>query len=134
MRLCVFLFGPLALLLAGGCGDRRDAGPTGQLTGRVLLGDQALRSGTVIFVDAGGKETPTAINREGKYRVTGLAVGLAHITVVGHAPTPFGPGPQGPPDKLIIPPERYSRPAESDLTVEVRGGEQEHNIVMRPLR
>lgn len=111
----LLLTAPALLLLASGCGSGKPA--TGQVAGRVLLGDQLLGSGTITFVDALQKETPTAISPEGRYRVSRVAVGPARITLVTHAPTPFSKEPPAP---------------VRTTAYEVRRGEQEHDLVFEP--
>ncbi len=106
---------PALLLLACGCGTGAPA--TGQLTGKVLLGDQVARSGTITFVDAYGQETATAVSPEGKYRVSSVALGPAQVTFVNHSLTPFTKEPGGP---------TYT------TAYEVRREEREHDFVFQP--
>jgi len=117
MKRFLLLFGTSALLLlASGCGTSEPA--TGQVTGKVLLGDKLLHSGTVTFVDARKKETPTAISPDGRYRVSRVAVGTARVTLVSHPPSPF----------TKEEPISFTRTTACD----VRRGEQEHDLVFEP--
>ncbi len=110
---------PLLLLLVEGCGTSGPA--TGEVTGKVKLGDQLVRSGTVKFVDAQQKETSTAISPEGTYRVNRVAAGTAQVTLVSHPSNPFSRQPGGP---AMEPPRTK--------TCEVRGGRQEQDLVFDP--
>jgi len=117
MKHVLLLFGIPALLLACSCGTGEPA--SGQVTGKVLLGDKMLRSGTITFVDSRGKETPTAVSPEGRYRVSRVAVGPARVTLVNHPATPFSES------KEPVSPARTT-------AYEVRRGEQEHDLVFEP--
>jgi hypothetical protein len=124
----LFLSGSLLLFLAACGGDP----PTGRLTGKVLFDGEPVRSGSLTFVDARGKESHTAISPEGTYRVSRLAVGPARIAVAGHARNPFEEGHPPSADGPQALPARYARAETSRLAVEVRQGEQKHDIVMVP--
>jgi hypothetical protein len=104
------------LLLANGCGKSNPS--TAEVSGKVLLGEKLLHSGTITFVDSQKKERSTGISPDGSYRVNRLAVGPARITLVTHSSTPFI-------TKELPGPPRTT-------AYEVRRGEQEHDLVFDP--
>jgi hypothetical protein len=117
MKGILLLSAPLALLLLlNGCGMGEPA--TGQVTGKVLVGGEPLRSGTITFVDAQHQRAYSGISPEGKYRVSKLAPGPAQITLVNHPPTPFS----------SEPPMGATR----TIAYEVRTGEHENDLVFEP--
>lgn len=147
-RLAVVLL--LAAPAVGGCGKR--GGTT--VSGKVYYEGKPLTSGSVIFIDARGNTLPTVIRPDGSYQVVGVARGEAKIAVVSHARSPAGlrlggrgtspaaarlpatapPGheskaPQSRPPAI---PARYRDPDQSQLTCEVTGRDQSHDIELRP--
>src|SRR5258708_4267839 len=79
---CLFV-----MLAAAGCGCSQ---PKGRIDGKVLFRGKLLHSGTVMFVGADGDKSFAPISSEGVYKISGIAVGEAKISVVSHAGVPEG--------------------------------------------
>jgi hypothetical protein len=125
------LVGGLLLVLAVGCSFSGE----GKIKGKVLVGSKALTSGEVIFVGADGKRVTSGIGRDGSYRISRMSAGVTKIAVETHARAPEGLAhPRGAAvgaeegSSVTRIPDRYRDPATSGLTLDVRGGEQDHNI------
>jgi hypothetical protein len=129
LRSMLFVTVLVATLTSDGCsGDP----PTGILTGEVSFDGQLLRSGSINFVDAQGRVTSTGISPEGKYRVSKVPCGMVRIAVFSDPHVPEKMRPLGKSDQPIVLPARYGKSTESDLVVEVTGGAQQFDIVMKP--
>jgi hypothetical protein len=73
-----------AILICLGCGGK---GPTGDISGKVTYLDKPLPSGSVTFLDAGGKAVGSSpISSDGSYSAGGVPVGPVKILVT----TPAG--------------------------------------------
>jgi hypothetical protein len=129
----------LAFLLLAGCGP-----PTGTVSGKVTVGGNPLKGGSVSYVPPNGKGTQSSdIAEDGTYTVRNLPLGKAAIIVeTKSAAPPAAPGgvhmnmPAGAPNapgadagKRYVPiPDRYSQADTSGLSWEVKNGKQENNI------
>lgn len=107
---------------AAGCSNLVD------VRGEVTLDGQPLPDAQVMFVPAGGRPATGKTDAQGKFRLTtnsagdGLAPGSYTVTVTANkVEYQQQPGSEsGYVEKLIwLAPERYSRPAEANLTREV---------------
>ena len=126
------------VLFAAGCGNG-----TTDVAGKVTYKGKPVVYGTVVLVGSDGIPKSGAIQPDGSYRVSGVAVGAAKVTV--SSPRPPGSGPpakkQGrdadddkppadatpaPPEVIqnwVALPEKYADPGKSDLTATVKAGE-----------
>ena len=100
--------------------------------GEVKFDGELLHSGSINFVDAQGNVTSTAISREGKYRVSKVPCGMVRIAVFSDPPPEKLRPPREKDGLPIILPPRYGKPTESELVVEVTGGVQKFDIIMKP--
>jgi hypothetical protein len=140
-RVATCLLAAVALTTVAGCGCSPSVG---QINGTVSFDGKRLHSGTVTFIGADGKEAYGPISPDGEYRVSGVAVGEARISVVSRPavpeglrnfPNPAGPfagGPTAPPEEDVIIPSRYSDPQQSGLKCAVKRGKQDHLIDLTP--
>jgi hypothetical protein len=127
-----------AALAATGCAAR------GTVSGKVTYKKQPLSTGTVIFFGPNNSRASSQIGPDGTYTISGILAGPAKIAVSTPPPAP-APGMAmkmdaskmgGPADagkgaaqakSLTIPPQ-YNDPDKSNLTYEVKAGEQQHDI------
>jgi hypothetical protein len=137
-------------LLAAGCGN------TGTVSGKVSYKGQPLGGGTILFVAPGQKTVKSAIAPDGSYTISGIPAGTIKIAVETKsaqppdpealrrafpglpkgAPLPpeaannphFKTGPENKGGKYVWIPDHYGDPEKSNLTVEVTGGNQQHDI------
>jgi hypothetical protein len=138
----------LPLLLAGvaGCAESK-----GDVSGKVSFTGSPLPAGKITFICEGGnKPVLSADIREGKYEIKGVPVGPVKITVATYKPSkavdrPPGLGPTKrpgtnetppasptPPEKYVAIPPRYGQADRSNLTYDVKPGDQEHDIPLTP--
>jgi hypothetical protein len=118
----------------------------GTVRGKVYYGDELVRGGTVTFFCADGRAIPTGIRDDGNYVVDQVPLGNARIGVDTSALDPRRkrlyspppgkkvdlPGMSEPDPKLYVAiPPRYAAAATTDLTCEVTGGRQYHDIRMK---
>lgn len=121
------------VMLAGCCGRRVDLPPIADVSGTVTLDGAPLPNASVQFIPDAAKGTQGApavgfTDAAGKYElvtatVEGAIVGHHQIRVEARA------APKNEMDTLppLITPQRYSNPATSGLTAEVKAGE--NNVV-----
>jgi hypothetical protein len=146
IRFCTLLLGMLCL----GCGQGLDLAP---VSGRVTLDGKPVTQGEVTFIPEDGPSAFGSIGADGTFRLTtlnkddGALVGRHKVLILSTqvtggsvAPTSFeqemewakqGVASDG---KVLIPgkttwlvPEKYSRPDASDLTAEVKSGDNTLN-------
>jgi hypothetical protein len=131
------LFAGVVMTCVSGCGASKAV-----VSGKVSYKGKPLAMGTIYIVGADGIPVPAAIDSDGRYRIEGVAVGMAKIGVSSpKPPTPQmaaharkGRAPAAPPPEItnwFEIPEKYADPKTSDLTVELTGGEIVHNIDLR---
>ena len=129
----------VAVLTAAGCG-----GGTADVAGKVTFQGKPVVFGTVLVIGADGVPMAGAIQKDGTYRVSGVKLGAAKVTV--SSPPPPGSrkaaGRRGgrdvidderivaeePVDPELVRnwfpiPERYADPAKSDLATDVKPGQ-----------
>jgi hypothetical protein len=132
-----FLFATLALGCGGGDGVNRG----GKLTGKVTIDGKPVSAGEVIIYGADGKHSMSGkIRLDGTYTVLDPPLGACKLAVVTSTfkDVPPPTAKKGPVDHTdpktgewpiyVRTPERYEKPETSGLTVEVKGGDQEHNV------
>lgn len=138
--------GLLAALACTGCGG------VGELRGKVTYQNKALTSGTVMAQGKDGIARHGQIEKDGTYRIPGLPVGDAKITVYSPNPNPTPEGAEGaavPPDQVgarfqpktmkpsatptdwVPIPDHYADPEKSGLTAKVEKGVTTHNIDLK---
>jgi hypothetical protein len=138
----------LATLSLSGCGSGK--GPRALVKGKVIFSKQPVRSGTVSFIGADGRQGSGVIKDDGTYEVTDAPVGDVTITVtvpekpmgrIAMPPPPSGmkmppemdPGKGAGPGTQVTPiPDRYKTLEKSTLKYTVQRGDQEHDIEMTP--
>jgi hypothetical protein len=122
----------LAVLFAAGCG-RKDRLETAEVTGRVTVNGQPLTSGMVAFMCEQGPVAKGQISSDGSFRMdpydpsAGKGVVVGRYQVMISAPDPKAQAAVKGHDYGSIPsliPERYSVPATSGLTFEVKRGQR----------
>jgi hypothetical protein len=137
---------PLLALVVAGCGPA-----TGKVSGMVKVGDKPLPAGWVTFhSQAGTGEAVEVPIKDGHYTIPRMVVGPVKITLrtydaaaVPAAEVPKGVPPMpsdqikgkhaGPPPAFVPVPKKYADLKATDLEYTVTRGEQEHNIVLKPL-
>lgn len=131
-----------AVLAAAGCG----AG-TADVAGKVTFNGKPVVYGTVVVVGADGIPKSGAIQPDGSYKVSGVAVGSARVAVTSPKPpgsepprkrTPVSrdtidedkpqpePTPAAPPEVIqnwVSLPEKYGDPNKSEITLNVKSGQ-----------
>jgi hypothetical protein len=128
----------VVVLAAAGCG-----GGTADVAGKVTYQGKPVVFGTVLVIGSDGVPKAGAIQKDGTYRVSGVKLGAAKVTV--SSPPPPGSRKAAPregrdaadderrvADEPVDPelvkswfplPERYADPAKSDLTTDVKPGQ-----------
>src|SRR5262245_42614652 len=111
--------GRLALFLALGCGPRY-----GDVTGSVTYKGSPVAGGTITFYDAANRATSGAIQEDGTYTVSKVALGRARVTVVSPMDIPFKGMNEGAKMEKVAPkappvPIKYADAGQSGLTCEV---------------
>lgn len=128
----------LVLVLAVLAGCSGDKTTKNKISGTVKVGDKNA-SGTVAFVGSDGKEYESPIT-DGKYKINKIPTGEYKVLVKGAA------GLGGPPVKVESPEipnmpkttmgeaphARYAKADNGLPTLTVAGGDQEHNIELKP--
>lgn len=134
----------LMLFFGPGCGGG-GKGPSNVVTGKITLNGQPVM-GTVVFIGPDNKEVLGGVSAgTGEYRVDNPATGLNKILVRGlggaGAPGPAGkpmvaPGGKDPANMVggqgVPPPAKYGSVKTSDLTFNVTGGQETHDITLKP--
>lgn len=121
--------GWLALVLwASGCGPR-----FGDVSGTVTYQGKPVPGGTIVFYDAANNAPSAEIKPDGSYSVSKVAAGRAKVVVIApmaiNFQGPAGLGSAAPaPAKSVPLPAKYADPAQSGLTLEVRPGNQKHDV------
>ncbi len=135
----------LAALLAFACGCSNDGiNHGGKLTGTVKVGDKPVTAGEVVLHGTDGKHIVSGrVRLDGTYTVVDPPLGPCKIAVRTSAykniPPPPAAGKKGPPVNYTDPetgewpvyvatPARYEDQNSSQLTVEVKPGDQSHPI------
>jgi hypothetical protein len=127
-RRCAIISLLVPLALIPGCGQR-----TASLVGKVTYQGKPVVDGTVTLIASDGSIHQSGINSEGVYRLEGVPVGLAKVSVSSPDPTPSArarqlsetegrprPAPPSLPPGAWFPlPEKYADPATSGLTLHV---------------
>ena len=124
------------VLFAIGCGGSTK---TGEVYGKVTYNGKAVTAGTVkFFPEGGGEPVGTALGPDGTYRATGVPVGPAKVAIETRhfknlTPPPPGIAKQlgGPQTKYVPIPEKYEKPATSELTFEVTAEAKEWPIELK---
>jgi hypothetical protein len=120
-------FGAVAAILiaiaCSGCGSKS---PVARVRGKVLLDDKPLAMGSVVTLPRAGRGATGAIN-DGEFELStfgtgdGALIGTHKVAVVANEPSNSTDA-EAPPGKLLVP-QRYTNPATSGLTIEVKAGE-----------
>jgi len=106
------------------------------VSGKVLLDDKPV-AGEVVFIGADNKEQPPApTNAEGRYFLVAPPAGKYKV-VVRAMTLPTKKAPKLPdlpkaPKPGVAPPAKFAKPATSGLMIEVTGGPQTYDIVLKP--
>jgi hypothetical protein len=146
LRLCAGLLA-LAALTAAGCGPR-----TATVTGKVTYKGNVVKGGRVVFASEKGPSVLAVIGEDGSYTAEHVPVGNVKIAVqtkylgvaagmgkAGAPPKDAGgpdgqkPGKLSPEEaarKFVAIPSSYEDAETSGLTYTVRGGSQEHDLVL----
>ena len=149
IRISALVLAALATLVSG-CGSSGDLGLNkgGQISGQVTIDGKPVTAGTVIIFSANDQHSSSGpINEYGKYTVKEPPLGNCTISVRTsnmRGSVRGKAGPQGtagsgsagmvlpPPEErgltYVPTPERYEDQKTSGLTVEIKSGNQEHDI------
>jgi hypothetical protein len=100
----------------------------GDVSGVVKYQGKPLTAGTISFYDEGRGVWSGAIATDGSYSIKGVPIGKAKIAVTTPMAISMPGGP--PPAKSVQIPEKYSDPTKSNLAYQVRGGQQEYDVVL----
>ena len=127
-----FLVGLLVCLCLAGCGggSTRDL-PRGQVKGKVTYKGEPLTQGSVVFMHPSGDTAAGVLGPDGTYTAE-VAIGENKVLVQSREPEQFNETaakgtPKGMPGRSRIP-ERYSRFETSNLTLDVKEGENPFNL------
>ncbi len=132
MRALWLAVASLTLFVLLGCG----APPRHNLGGKVILGDTAVAEGVVTLHGPDGQTAASSIRPDGAYSIDDPPLGMCQITVQG-APGIVSSGGEvhgENPEIRVRPsriPKKYER-LDNGLQVQVRGGRQTHDIVLKP--
>lgn len=133
-------FFPFALIIAG-CGGSS----VGTVSGTVSYKKQLLKGGNVSIIPKAGEPRSSSIAEDGSYKISKVPIGPAKITVETKSLRPVSqkslPGPYARAPKDVLPqgvqgdakryvaiPDKYADPEGSGLSLEVKRGDQTHNI------
>lgn len=140
MKPLIRIAAAVAILAAAGCGTN-----TTDVSGKVTFQGKPVVYGTVVLIGSDGIPKSGAIQPDGSYRVSGVAVGAAKVAVTSPRP-PSGaqvpkkqgrdaedddkilppPPPPAPPEVIknwVTLPEKYGNPETSNLTATIKAGE-----------
>jgi hypothetical protein len=130
-----------ALLLVIGCGRGDGVNRGGKLTGKVTLDGKPVGGGEVTVIGADGKHSMSGkIRNSGEYEIMEPPLGPCKLAVVTSSikdvpPPSAKKGPVNFTDPatgewpIYVPiPAKYEKPETSGLTVEIKGGDQTHDI------
>jgi hypothetical protein len=121
----------LVVLLAG-CSGR------GNVSGTVKYDGQPLAGGTITFYDARNSTASSAIDKDGKYSVSGLATGPVKVSLAVPVAVPFmassvpGAKADRPAIKAPALPAKYLDPQASGLGFELSRGNQTKDFDLKP--
>lgn len=139
----------LFLVGMAGCGSKSGQLPTAPVTGRVTYQGKPVPRGEITFVPTasqpGVRNAYGTLDEQGRYRLTtyregdGAVLGTHQVMIVAREELPADVGKQMTPDGILVPgkqaksliPERYSDPATSGLTAEVKDGRNEFNFELK---
>jgi hypothetical protein len=140
------LFFSLCAALLAGCSSEPE---TAKVSGKVTYKGQPVTGGQMYFYPAEGGGLPGSITPDGTYAIVGLPPGKVTVTIEtesinpnrtvrtygdkrggGMGPTPEGVNTSGGGIYVQIP-KKYAQKATTDLTFEVTGGEQTHDIQLK---
>jgi len=115
------------LVSLSGCGGGKPTVPRGKVSGKITVGGQPLTAGTVNFdLKAGGYGAAAKLDDSGSYSIPdGIPVGTYTVYVSPPEEMPVGPGETRPsrPKAAVEIPVKYRSAPTSDLTAEVKAGE-----------
>lgn len=119
-----------AILVAVGCGEAGN--PRGTISGDVKYQGQPVTAGEVnLFQKATGVAATAPLDASGHFELDSpMPAGTYNVSVIPPVPKPQPPGT---PPEVLPPfpvPVKYQDPAQSDLTAEVRKGENQLAIVI----
>ena len=134
----------VAVSVLAGCGESRQARPTGKVKGIVTYKGKPVTVGSVYFYGSDNQACSAPLKEDGSYDATGVPLGLVQIAVVT-PPAPAGiakaakDAPQGkrfgrgkpivaPSQDVVSVPAQYSIPGKSGLTLNVSQGTQSFDI------
>lgn len=117
---CLFLS-----VLIMGCHGSEPVTPTGKVAGKVTVKGQPVTAGTVNFdLKAGGYGTSAKLEATGSFSFSdGIPVGVYTVSVSPPEEMPVGPGETPKPRTPFHVPEKYRSAPTSDLTAEVKAGD-----------
>ena len=131
----------LVILLVLGCGRGDGVNRGGKLIGKVTIDGKTVSAGEVIIIGSDGKHSMSGkIRNDGTYTVIEPPMGACKLAVVTSSfkSVPPPSRKKGPVDytdpatgewPIYVPtPARYEKAETSDLTVDVKGGDQTHDI------
>jgi hypothetical protein len=141
-RRCGLLVLLAASLGAAGCGSA-----SGTVKGKVSYNGAPLKGGTVTFFYPDGRGFPIGILADGTYTLDRLPLGPVKVCVdtssldpkkhlrYSYAPPPGAKPPPGfsptSAEAYVAIPAKYADPAKTDLTYDVTGGTQTHDIELK---
>jgi hypothetical protein len=137
MRRCCTAFGWIAFvaffLVANGCGKGK-----GNISGKVDLEGKTVQLGDVTFYASNGVPFSAKIGRDGTYTIKDVPAGAAKIVVQSPNPKDVPKNREGAATaddaKIWFPlPDPYEDPKSSDLTFEVKPGDNTYNISLKKI-
>ena len=136
MSRAMSLLGLLGLLLgSNGCGNSSSR-PEATVQGKVTLAGQPLTRGQVVFSSsATGTSAAGVLQTDGTFELTGAIVpGAYRVYILPPDPGNIEPGLTNPPpvDELKDVPQKYKSETSTDLTAEVKEGENSFEFDLQP--
>jgi hypothetical protein len=136
-RLLPWIAGSLLITTSVGCQAR------GNVSGRVTFQGKPLVFGTVLLVAADGTAHQGTIDENGNYTIASVPTGRARVAINSPDPTAPVANKSGIKDlegdrrraelkiRWVPIPPHYGDPNKSDLTLEVKGGKNPHNLELK---
>lgn len=125
-----FVLATALILTCLGCGKSSNMAP---VNGKVLLDGQPLTQGVVMTLPVSGRGAKAKIQSDGSFELgtetsaDGATIGVHKVAVAAYA-SGARQGPESGQGKLLVP-QRYTSPDESQLTIDVKAGDENNPVL-----